>query len=110
MACTITNVQVSGQNIDAGGVPTSYELNFQVGECAAVDVEVFDAAGGQLIFRSLGRPVTGPIDPTSHLTRIVLTFTPTQAQRQPCNGTYHVVVTCRDNKECKAEGAITIAC
>lgn len=103
MACSITNVRITGRSPDSNGLPTSYELAVEVTECAAIDVEVYTSTG-ERIFQSLNRTVTG--------SPVIFTFTPRDSGRRPCKGTYHVLVTCRDNPACSwdKDKAVTIEC
>lgn len=112
MACTITDVTINGQNIDAAGVPVSFELYFRIRECERVDANVYEyydgSTYGELIYQALAIPVSGPPDPTTGLRLVVLSFTPQQPKS--CNSTYHVVIECTHDKGCRFSQDVTINC
>jgi hypothetical protein len=107
--CTITDVQITGQNPDSTGVPLSYELDFRISGCERVDIEVLDVANGTVVYQQSSVPVSGPVDQNG-LRLVVIQFTPSQSKRKACGDKYHVVITCALGPECKFEDDITIVC
>jgi hypothetical protein len=109
MACVITGVQIAGQNLDASGTPTSFELSFRVGQCEAVDVRVYDSSDTSEapIYEGSSVPVSGPVDPAG-LRLVILRLTPRPPK--PCGGIYYVVIECSHNTACRFAQDVEVKC